>query len=132
MAIIVNPAAPCAKGDDKMRCIDKCYKRPDPICCSQSIEPVLKDEWEYCPKCGKPAKRNWMTQDKVLSGWLRVFAWWPSRVAGFWLWLEHYERVVSLTGINSSAGGFEFASVEYTRLIDATSVLTVESKGDKK
>ena len=112
-----------------MKWTDKHYKRPDLICCSQSIEPVLKDKWEYCPKCGKPAQRSWITQNKVLSGWLKAFAWWPVRVAGFWIWLEYYERVVSLTGINSSAGGFEFGSIEYKRLVGATSVLTVESKG---
>ena len=117
------------KGDDKMRWSDKHYKRPELVCCSNSIGPVLKDKWEYCPKCGKPAKRNWITQSKVLSGWLRAFAWIPTRVAGFWLWLEPFEYCMSLTGVNSSAGGFQFGDVEYTRLTGATSILTVESKG---
>lgn len=96
---------------------DKYYRQPEFICCSKSIVPVLKDQWMYCPKCGKPKTRSWIEKDKYVSSWLRTFAWWPIRVAGFWLWLEPYERCLSITGINSSAGGFEFGSVEYTRLL---------------
>jgi len=111
-----------------MRWRDKHYVKPDPICCSQSIEPILKDKWMYCPKCGKPKPRSWIEVNKYVSGWLKTFAWWPVRVAGSWIWLEHYERVVSITGINSSIDGFEFGSIEYKRLIGATGVLTVTSK----
>lgn len=100
-----------------MQWINKHYEKPKTICCSDAILPVIKDAWEYCPKCGKPAKRNWLTKRKVLSGWLKVFAWWPMKVANCWVWLKYYERVLSLTGVNSSAGGFEYTGVEYTRLI---------------
>ena len=112
-----------------MKWKDKHYIQPEFVCCSKSIVPVLKDDWMYCPKCGRPKPKSWMEKSKYVSGWLRAFAWRPTRVAGFWIWLEHYERVLSLTGVNSSAGGFEFTSVEYKRLIGATSILTVTSKG---
>lgn len=109
-----------------MKWRDKKYKRPDTICCSAAIVPVLKDDWMYCPACGRPKPRSWLTQGKVVSNWLNRYAWWPTKVAGFWLWLEHYELCISLTGVNSSAGGFEFTNIEYKRLIP--DILAVESK----
>ncbi len=99
-----------------MKWKDKKYK-PKYVCCSKATVPILIDDWMYCPKCAKPRPRNWLTKDSVASGWLRWFAWRPIRVAGFWLWLTHYEFCMTLTGVNSSIGGFEYTSIEYTRLI---------------
>lgn len=95
---------------------DKKYKAKT-ICCSTETVPILKDKWMYCPKCGEPKSRNWLTKNKIVSGWLRAFAWWPTRVAGFWIWLEHFEYCASVTGVNSSAGGFEMYDIEYKRLV---------------